>query len=81
MGQPAVEQCIGRLLTDEAWRHRFRLDPAGTLTAITRDGPDHLTTAELGVLRATSADRWDQLAEGIDPRLQRLSDPTDGARR
>lgn len=81
MGQAAVEQCIGRLLTDEAWRARFRVDPAGTLAAITREGPDHLTPAELGVLRSTPADRWDQLAEEIDPRLQRLADPTDGARR
>lgn len=81
MGQAAVEQCIGRLLTDEASRGRFRVDPAGTLAAITRDGPNHLTSAELAVLRATPPDRWDQLAEGIDPRLQRLAGTTDGARR
>lgn len=81
MGQAAVQQCIGRLLTDEAWRARFRVDPIGTLRAITSDGPDHLTAAELAVLRATPADRWDQLAEGIDPRLQRLADTIDGAGR
>jgi hypothetical protein len=82
MGQAAVEQCIGRLLTDEASRTRFRADPDATLTAITRDGPQRLTSAERGVLRAMPADRWDELAESIDPRLQRLApDSADGAHR
>jgi hypothetical protein len=78
MGQAAVEQCIGRLLTDEASRERFRADPDATLTHITRNGPGQLTACERGILRATPADRWDQLADGIDPRLQRLGSCDEG---
>lgn len=73
MGQPAVQRCIGRLLTDEAWRVRFRRDPEATLAALADGLP--LTPTERAALRSMSAERWESLAEAIDPRLQRVDAP------
>ena len=74
MGQAAVERCVGRLLTDERSRARFRRDPDGTLAAIAKDLALTLTPAEVGALCATPAEQWESLAAAIDPRLQRLDD-------
>ena len=80
MAQAAVEQCIGRLLTDEAARHRFGRDPDGTLTDIVQDARVSLTPAERAALRTTAVDRWHRMADEIDPRLQRLADPAEDVR-
>jgi hypothetical protein len=77
MAQAAVEQCIGRLLTDESARHRFGRDPEGTLNGIAQDARLSLTSAERAALRAMALERWHQMAEEIDPRLQRLASPTE----
>ncbi len=78
MAQAAVEQCIGRLLTDESARHRFGRDPDGTLNGIAEDARGSLTPAERAALRATAVERWHRMADEIDPRLQRLASPTEG---
>lgn len=73
MAQVAVEQCIGRLLTDEGARHRFARDPDQTLTDIAQDARLPITLAERAALLATPVERWHQMADAIDPRLQRLT--------
>lgn len=73
MAQVAVEQCIGRLLTDEDARRRFARDPGRTLTDIARDARLTITLAERTALLATPVERWHLMAEAIDPRLQRLA--------
>lgn len=73
MAQVAVEQCIGRLLTDEGARRRFARDPDRTLTDIARDARLPITQAERAALLATPVERWHQMADAIDPRLQRLT--------
>lgn len=80
MGQAAVERCIGRLLTDDMWRHRFGHDPDATLDAIAQDTGVSLTPAEHRALRAMPVDQWERLAGGIDPRLQRVGPSAGGAR-
>jgi hypothetical protein len=73
VAQAAVERCIGRLLTDEGARARFRQDPEGTLAGIVTAAGLTLTATEREVLSGVASAHWDRLAEGIDPRLQRLS--------
>ena len=80
MAQVAVEQCIGRLLTDEGARRRFARDPEQTLIDIALDARQPITLAERAALLATPVERWHQMAEAIDPRLQRLAHATEDQR-
>ncbi len=73
MSQAAVERCIGRLLTDEASRRRFREAPASAILELAATCGLPLTAAERLALQATDADTWDALADAIDPRLQRVA--------
>src|SRR5690606_29503195 len=73
MSQAAVERCIGRLLTDEASRRRFREAPASAVLELAATCGLPLTAAERLALQATDADTWDALADAIDPRLQRVA--------
>lgn len=72
MSQAAVERCVGRLLTDEASRRRYREAPATAIHEMAERFGLSLTSAERTALQATTADTWDALADAIDPRLQRI---------
>ena len=72
MSQAHVEHVIGRLVTDEHWRARFRSDPTLALDALTDSLAFELTTTERRALLTTSPDALDGFARVLDPRLQRL---------
>ena len=70
--QRSIEILIGRLITDEEFRHAFQRDPHATLGAAQAWGLE-LSPGEIRAL--TSADRsmWDRFAEQVDSRLQKAS--------
>ena len=70
MAQRSIEILIGRLITDEAFRNAFRRNRAQTLQAFLETGHE-LTAPEVAAVFATPAALWSQVAEGIDPRLQK----------
>jgi len=63
---------IGRLLSDEAFRAAFLSDPVAALGGFMESGYE-LTALETTALRATPPELWAQVAEQIDPRLQKAS--------
>lgn len=70
MAHRNVEIVIGRLLTDEDFRHRFAKDPERVQDELAEAGIE-LTPAEMSALRATGAPAWTRLAGALDPRLQK----------
>ncbi len=73
MSQRSVEFIVGRLVTDEAWRHRFRRDARATLDELEADLRDPLTSVERHVLESVEPDALDRMAELLDPRLQKIT--------
>lgn len=72
MSQRNIEGVIGRLLTDEGFRHAFLNDPERSLRDLL-DGGTHLTRSEIAALLAIDSALWRTAAERIDPRLQKAS--------
>ena len=72
MTQRCIEMVIGRLLTDEGFRETFASDPHRALGELLERGM-HLTHAEIAALVATDCRMWREVAERIDPRLQKIS--------
>jgi hypothetical protein len=72
MSQREVEHLIGRLITDEEFRHQFERNPRGTLLALVERDVS-LTSAEIAALAATPRAVWQRAAEDIDPRLLKVS--------
>lgn len=72
MAQRGVEILIGRLLTDEAFREVF-LRNAPRALLIFCEGGYELTSVEISALLATPSDLWNEVAEKIDPRLQKAN--------
>jgi hypothetical protein len=72
MSQRAVEHAVGRLVTDERFRRLFISDPASALRELVEEGLE-LTTHEEAALVATDPGLWDAIADGVDPRLQKIS--------
>lgn len=72
MSQKTVQLIIGRLITDEEYRHRFLADPKGALIAL-RDQGVELTRGEIDALLQTDESFWTDAAERVDSRLQRCS--------
>jgi hypothetical protein len=70
MSQRNVEQVIGRLVTDEAFRHRFTEDPRGTLQGLAHCWGG-LTESELSALVSIDPHLLARFADAIDPRLQK----------
>jgi len=70
MSQWAVEIVIGRLLTDEAFRHHLEQRGPEWLTSVREDGID-LDDAEIAALSEADVHVWAQLASRIDRRLHR----------
>ncbi|HEX3531156.1 MAG TPA: Os1348 family NHLP clan protein [Thermoanaerobaculia bacterium] len=83
MSQRSVEILLGKLVTDEEIRQRFRVDPAGVLV-VARERGLELSAVEVEALRGLQAgalDKLDKLAGALDPRLQKasLQCPTESA--
>lgn len=72
MAQRSVEILIGRLLTDEAFREAFFLNPAAALQMFGEAGHG-LTPIETAALLATPPALWEEAAGEIDPRLQKTN--------
>ena len=71
MAQRSIEILIGRLVTDEAFRHAFIADPAAALRRFVESGHE-LTSVEIDALTATQPAVWSRAADDIDPRLQKV---------
>jgi hypothetical protein len=85
MSQRSVEILLGKLVTDEEVRQRFRVDAEAVL-AWARDLGLELSAVEAEALRGLDARALDELAGALDPRLQKASlqsplEPTGGRRR
>jgi hypothetical protein len=72
MSQRTVELIIGRLLTDEDWRHRFAADPFRTLASLCDQGYE-LSRSEIDALASTDPTLWGRTARHIHPSLQRCT--------
>jgi hypothetical protein len=72
MTQRSIEMIVGRLVTDEAFRASFLRDPYQALVDLIDRGT-HLSHAEVVALMATDEALWNQVAERVDPRLQKAS--------
>jgi hypothetical protein len=68
--QRSVEQVIGRLATDEEFRHQFLHSPAVALARVAREGLE-LNPCELRALTALDGGSLERFAESIDARLQK----------
>lgn len=67
MSQRAVENTLGRLITDSNFRREFLASP---MTVCREFGLD-LTTVELGALLRINLDKVQSLAGSLDPRIVR----------
>jgi len=72
MSQRCVEQVIGRLVTDEAFRRRFADAPEAALLEFTRCGLE-LTGLERRALASIDLEQAAAFGERIDPRLQKAA--------
>lgn len=68
MSQKTVQLIIGRLVTDQEYRHRFLQDPLDALNTL-RDKGVELTRGEIDALVRTERTLWNDVSERIDPRL------------
>jgi hypothetical protein len=71
MSQRVVEVVIGRLVTDEGFRRRFRKSPAAVIDELIADGIT-LTPVERQALIEMDAVACEQFADRVDPRLQKI---------
>ncbi len=71
MSQRSVESVIGRLVTDEELRQRFRQGPAELLDELIASGAS-LTPVERQALLGIDAAACEQFADRVDPRLQKI---------
>jgi hypothetical protein len=72
MSQRTVEAVIGRLVTDEGFRRRFRDNPAAVIDELIASGTV-LTAVERQALLEMDAIACEQFADRVDPRLQKIS--------
>lgn len=71
MSQHTVEQVIGRLVTDEAFRRRFAADPSATLDGVLGCGCK-LNPCERRALLDIDLRSIEKLSEAVDPRLLKV---------
>ncbi len=71
MSQRDVQRVIGRLVTDEAFRHRFSEDPGAVLQEVTDCGLE-LTALERQALASIHPAHAERFADMIDPRIQKV---------
>lgn len=72
MSQRSVEQVIGRLATDEAFRERFAGSREAALAQAIAAGLE-LTPVEQRALLALDIFACEQFAGHLDPRIQKIS--------
>jgi hypothetical protein len=72
VAQRSIEVLIGRLLTDEAFRAAFLKNPS-TALQIFREAGHELTPLEITALTAMPSELWNEVADEIDPRLQKAN--------
>jgi hypothetical protein len=72
MSHRTVERVIGRLLTDEELRLKFTRFPKRTLAELGEQGWE-LSRVEVDALLTMEVRLWSDVADRIDPRLQRCS--------
>jgi hypothetical protein len=72
MSHRFVERLIGRLLTDEEFRHRFTRAPREALAELAELGWE-LTAVEVEALLHIDCSLWSKAAARIDRRLRRSS--------
>jgi hypothetical protein len=72
LAQRSIEILVGRLVTDEAFRHAFAQDAVSALGVFMQSGHE-LNAVEIQALTASGSSFWDEIAERIDPRLQRIA--------
>ena len=72
MSHRTIERVIGRLLTDEELRLKFTRFPRRTLTELGEQGWE-LSRVEVDALLTMEVRLWSDVANRIDPRLQRCS--------
>ena len=72
MAQRSIEVLIGRLLTDEAFRAAFLKNPS-TALQIFHEAGHELTPLETTALTAMPSELWNEVADEIDPRLQKAN--------
>lgn len=71
MSQRTVESVIGRLVTDEGFRRRFREGPAAVIDELIASGVP-LTPVERRALLEMDSTACEQFADRVDPRLQKI---------
>jgi hypothetical protein len=72
MSQRTIERVIGCLLTDEELRLKFTRSPQRTLAELGEQGWE-LSRLEVDALLTMEVRLWSDVADRIDPRLQRCS--------
>ena len=72
MSHRTIERVIGRLLTDEELRLKFTRFPRRTLAELGEQGWE-LSRVEVDALLTIEVRLWSDVADRIDPRLQRCS--------
>ena len=70
MSQRSVERVVGKLVTDEAFRHRFAQDREAALREATAEGLE-LNACERQAITSLDIATLERLAQAIDPRLQK----------
>jgi hypothetical protein len=70
MSQRTVESVIGRLVTDDDFRERFRRDPHACLDDVALAAP--LTPSEREALAATDVAHCGRVADHLHPRLVKI---------
>ncbi len=71
MSQRVVEAVIGRLVTDEGFRRRFRDSPAAVIDELIASGTA-LTAVERQALLDMDGTACEEFADRVDPRLQKI---------
>jgi len=72
MSQRSVEQVIGKLATDEGFRHQFEVNREALLTDAIANGLQ-LTPVEQRALLDLDVNACERFAGCLDPRLQKIS--------
>jgi hypothetical protein len=72
MSQLTVESVIGRLVTDEGFRRRFKKIPAAVIEELIAGGVP-LTPVERRALLEMDFTACEQFADRMDPRLQKVA--------
>ena len=70
MAHKSVEVLLGKLVTDESLRHRFKADRPGAIKDLGVFGLE-FTPVEIEALCSTDLEACEQFATSLDPRLKK----------